>query len=274
MVKTNSFRYLSNDDLQQVLLICEQVHHADPAHSYIKHCQTILQNSLGNVHFSAERYQLQPFALLEQPMQTIDEKFMPLFNEHVLEHPYVGRMLTGSASEVSMPHQEPTLKPFQQSTLYSEFYNTVQAQNQLWVGIEDGNELLICIYSPETEYSEKELAMMQIIQPHLESAWKNWRQMRDLNQELGMLKEVVIQSPEEEIRAASIRKAIDALSPRRRDVAELVANGLDNQQIADQLKISIQTVKKHLQSIFQLLEVLHRTELAARWHQAYSISLY
>jgi ATP/maltotriose-dependent transcriptional regulator MalT len=254
--------------------VCEELHQADPSHSFIRHCQTILQNSLSNVHFSAERYQLQPFALLEQPMQTIDEEFLPLFNEHVLEHPYVERMLTGSATEVSMAHQEPTLETFRQSTLYNEFYNKVQAQNQLWVGIEDGNELLTCIYSRETEYSENELAVMQIIQPHLETAWKNWRQMRDLNQELELLKETIFQTPEEEERIASVRRAIDALSPRRRDVIELVAVGKDNQQISDELKISILTVKKHLQFIFQALEVRHRTALAAKWHQAHSVSLY
>lgn len=274
MVKENSFRNLSGTDLQQVLLICEQLHLADPAVSFVKHCQRVMQNGFSNVHFSAERYQLQPFALLEQPMQTVDEKLLPLFSAHVQEHPYVERILNGSAPEVSMTHREPSLKSFRHSTLFNEFYQPIQAQNQLWVGIEDGNELLTCIYSRPSEYTENELAMMCIIQPHLESAWANWRKIRKLRQELGIFKDTVFQSPEEEARNAAIRKSLDALSSRRRDVVELVAQGLDNQLIAEQLKISIQTVKKHLQSIFQLLDVHHRTELAARWHQAYSISLY
>lgn len=274
MVKENRFSNLDTTDLQQVLLSCSKLHAFDSSISYISHCQMVLQNCLSNVHFSAERYQVKPFALLEQPMQTVDEKLMPLFYEHVLDHPYAKRMLTGSASEVSMTLQETELKPFRQSTLYNEFYTKVEAQNQIWVGVEDGNEMLTCIYSRDSEYTETELAMMQIIQPHLESAWKNWKQIRSLKQKLGILKEAVFQTPEQEAASARLRLKLDALTVRQRDVAELVAEGKDNQQIGDTLRISAQTVKKHLNSIFQSLEVQHRTELAAKWHQAYSISIY
>jgi DNA-binding NarL/FixJ family response regulator len=68
-----------------------------------------------------------------------------------------------------------------------------------------------------------------------------------------------------------MRKLLNALTPRQRDVVELLASGKDNQQIADELQISVLTVKKHLQAVFQSLEVQHRTELAAKWHQAHSI---
>jgi DNA-binding NarL/FixJ family response regulator len=48
----------------------------------------------------------------------------------------------------------------------------------------------------------------------------------------------------------------------------VVAKGNDNQQIAEKLRISIFTVKKHLQHTFQTMGIHHRTELAALWHEA------
>ena len=52
------------------------------------------------------------------------------------------------------------------------------------------------------------------------------------------------------------------LTVRERDVTRLVAAGLKNGEIASQLLISEQTVKKHLNNIFQKLELRDRVELA------------
>jgi len=50
------------------------------------------------------------------------------------------------------------------------------------------------------------------------------------------------------------------LSKREIEVLELVAKGTGNKTIADTLKISESTVKTHIQSIFQKLDVNDRTE--------------
>lgn len=54
---------------------------------------------------------------------------------------------------------------------------------------------------------------------------------------------------------------IATLSPREREVIEFLARGLKNKQIAAQLFISETTVRHHLTSIFQKLEVTDRVEL-------------
>lgn len=54
------------------------------------------------------------------------------------------------------------------------------------------------------------------------------------------------------------------LSPRERDVLQLVAAGLTNEEIAGKLFISPGTVKKHTGSIYGKLGVGNRTEAAAR----------
>ncbi|MDQ3340064.1 MAG: LuxR C-terminal-related transcriptional regulator [Myxococcota bacterium] len=63
-------------------------------------------------------------------------------------------------------------------------------------------------------------------------------------------------------------RSIDSLTPRQREVAELVAHGCTNIEIARMLKISPNAVKKHVSRVLAVLDVSNRTELAAltgRW---------
>ncbi len=78
------------------------------------------------------------------------------------------------------------------------------------------------------------------------------------------------QTAEQGTEVCPLHKLINALPPRQREVTELLASGKDNQQIADELRISKRTVQKHLQLVFRSLKVQHRTELTAKWHQAHS----
>jgi DNA-binding NarL/FixJ family response regulator len=55
---------------------------------------------------------------------------------------------------------------------------------------------------------------------------------------------------------------ISRLSERERQIAQLVANGLRNRDIASELHISENTVKRHLQSIFDKTGARDRLELA------------
>ena len=62
---------------------------------------------------------------------------------------------------------------------------------------------------------------------------------------------------------SSIKKQIDfsVLSRREIEVARLAAKGCTNTQIADELFISIETVKSHMNSIFEKLSISSRKEL-------------
>jgi DNA-binding NarL/FixJ family response regulator len=55
-----------------------------------------------------------------------------------------------------------------------------------------------------------------------------------------------------------------SLSPREREVAELVAGGLTNKEIAARLFLSISTVEASLSRVYGKLGVRSRTELAGR----------
>ena len=56
---------------------------------------------------------------------------------------------------------------------------------------------------------------------------------------------------------------LDTLSQREREVAELVARGLSNKQIADRLRIAPSTVKDHLHNILRKTTLPNRAAIAA-----------
>ena len=67
------------------------------------------------------------------------------------------------------------------------------------------------------------------------------------------------------------RRPLDDLTPRERDVLQLLARGLSNKQIAWRLGINEKTVKAHLGSVFDRLDVEDRTQ-AALWAQKHGIA--
>ncbi len=56
--------------------------------------------------------------------------------------------------------------------------------------------------------------------------------------------------------------AANSLSHRELAVAELVAGGATNQEVASKLHVSPKTVEAHLSHIYRKLDVRSRTELA------------
>ena len=69
----------------------------------------------------------------------------------------------------------------------------------------------------------------------------------------------------EEARAAhKSMSELSALTDREREVLDLLAKGMTNKQIADLLVITTNTVKRHLKSIFEKLDVHTRSAATAK----------
>lgn len=56
-----------------------------------------------------------------------------------------------------------------------------------------------------------------------------------------------------------------ALSPREREVLELLAKGLPYKEIAELMGVSIETVRKHCHNIYEKLQVSSRTEAVVKF---------
>lgn len=61
--------------------------------------------------------------------------------------------------------------------------------------------------------------------------------------------------------AKSTPNLFATLSPREKEVARLAARGYSNAQIAEELFISVETVKRHMSTIFEKLKIKSRKEL-------------
>jgi DNA-binding NarL/FixJ family response regulator len=60
--------------------------------------------------------------------------------------------------------------------------------------------------------------------------------------------------------------AVEDLSPRERDILELVAQGFPNKEIAQRVGLTDGTVRWHLRHIYHKLHVRSRTEAALKFH--------
>jgi DNA-binding CsgD family transcriptional regulator len=273
MIK-DSYSKLSHVDINRVIDICEKLHLAGSEKTFIHHSCGALNHVFDDLGFSAAVYRLKPFQLTDQKIHTPDyDYWISKFKEHLLDRPDRQRFFVIMDSRRGMIPVEFTVKEFHYSTIYNDLRDQLQAASQLWVGIRNGNELLNCIYNHEREWTEELLEMMCLIQSNLESAWINWKRISTLEQEMNLLKNSTFQSDEEKAVAAQAREALDSLTDRQREVVKQIALGKDNQQIADELEISVMTVKTHLKTIFLSLGVHHRTELAAKWHTAHFAKL-
>ncbi len=75
-------------------------------------------------------------------------------------------------------------------------------------------------------------------------------------------KKLIIASPDFKLDETALERL--GISKREKEVLDLIASGLSNQEIADKLFVSLNTVKTHSSNLFQKLEVSRRTQAVQR----------
>ncbi len=73
-----------------------------------------------------------------------------------------------------------------------------------------------------------------------------------------MRRKVMVIGPDFVLNTAAIERL--GISKREHEVLELMARGLSNQEIAEKMFVSVNTVKTHLSNLFLKLEVNRRTQ--------------
>jgi DNA-binding CsgD family transcriptional regulator len=78
-------------------------------------------------------------------------------------------------------------------------------------------------------------------------------------------KKIVILGPEFILNETELQRL--GISKREHEVLELMAQGLSNQEIADKLFVSLNTIKTHSSNLFMKLEVSRRTQAVQKAKQ-------
>jgi len=71
----------------------------------------------------------------------------------------------------------------------------------------------------------------------------------------------LVQEYVQEGRSGARKRVYDGLTPRQREVLTLIAEGLSNHEIANELDISVRTVERHRENIMKRLNLHSRVEL-------------
>ena len=79
-------------------------------------------------------------------------------------------------------------------------------------------------------------------------------------------KKIYLQQEKEFVQNKDALKATN-LSPREMDVLQLMAKGMSNAEIADNLFVSLNTVKTHSSKLYEKLEVKRRTQAVEKARQ-------
>lgn len=141
----------------------------------------------------------------------------------------------------------------------TEYFNDFLLKNNLYyscgVDIHYKNIILGTIglfrESTDLNYNQKDLLILEILKKQLAN------QMFKLN-----TIEKMIKSKDNNLsQKLEMSETIYNLTDRECEIVNYVINGKNNKQLADELFISINTVKKHLNNIYKKMKVNNRTEL-------------
>jgi DNA-binding NarL/FixJ family response regulator len=77
----------------------------------------------------------------------------------------------------------------------------------------------------------------------------------------------VVQSFRNEPRVSASRREVEALSPRQQEILQLLSRGSTVKEIADQLSLSVETIRSYIKLVYQKLHVRSRTEAVLKYLQ-------
>lgn len=147
----------------------------------------------------------------------------------------------------------------------TEYFNDFLAKNHLYyscgIDIHSEDKLLgtISLFRSQKDknFTLDDLVNLKILAKHSSNHLKKLFKINKLKQKNKISKKVLINKKADKFN----------LSRREIDVLKLILAGKHNLEIAEELYISINTVKKHLSHIYQKTEMRNRNQLAALIYQ-------
>jgi DNA-binding CsgD family transcriptional regulator len=147
---------------------------------------------------------------------------------------------TGDHRTITTTSDFYTSSQWHDSPMYAEFFKQFRIEHEAMVCLSappGRNRRLLFDRSGGVDFSDRERLLLSLLRPHLDELCRDLEHRR-------------LQPPQ--------------LTPSQWKVLRLVARGHSNAEIARQLFVSKDTVRKHLENIFARLGVSSRTEAVAR----------
>jgi len=147
---------------------------------------------------------------------------------------------TGDLRSVIQTTDFGTLREWRQTAMYTIFGPLGQDHSmQVSLPTSHGRQLRLVVHRgrADPEFSERDRALLTLLRPHLHAA---------------------------HLQVLRRRLRIPKLTNRQWELLRLVDAGLSNTQIARRLHVAENTVRKHLENIFERLQVSSRTAALAR----------
>ena len=124
--------------------------------------------------------------------------------------------------------------------MYSDYLKSAGFEHELMLclpGAPGRTVRLMFFRGPGQDFSERDRALLALLRPHLQEAYAD---------------------------AELRRRGVPPLTARQWDLLRLVAGGYTNSQVARRLGVSEATVRKHLENIYDRLQVSSRTAAVTR----------
>lgn len=245
----------------------ERIHRTNSNEPFLNHLFVVLNEALPRNIFSIDSYSLNPIFFEQAVSAGISDEQYLVYRRYMHQHPLLRRLLIPQRDGVYSILSTTSAEKFHKTDLYQKFYRGIGVEDQLVFILAHSRGVYLIVYSRETAFSARERVIMELLKAQLKIAFKHWRRICDLEQQLQTLEtKNDIKSRQEEY-IIDAKDRFDRLTPRQRTIAELVAQGMENRQIAEVLYISPKTVGKHLENIFEKLCIHHRAALAAMWRE-------
>jgi DNA-binding NarL/FixJ family response regulator len=124
--------------------------------------------------------------------------------------------------------------------MYSDYFGPLGIEHEIMLclpGSPGQTVRMVFFRGPGSDFSERDRAVLSLLRPHLHHAYLDSERRR---------------------------VGVPDLTPRQWQLMRLVARGYSNAQIARRLYVSAGTVRKHLENIFERLDVTNRMAAVER----------
>jgi DNA-binding CsgD family transcriptional regulator len=153
-----------------------------------------------------------------------------------------------SGRDIHLPNKEAWLEKYPQSALFREKLGIEEILCQPIAWQPESSYCLSLAFSKPHNTQSRDLELLHTLARLLEKYLLKTKEKRV----------VTLEPPK-----SSMKIKIDALADRHRHAVDLVIKGLNNQEIAQELGISVNTVKSDLKKIFKELGVSYRSQIYA-----------